>query len=160
MSPSWGKWDNACASLLETKNVMYNYHSYHHHHLIFWSPNFLCLPSWHLTELSHDSTLTKAATGADRLFPPPLFLYVHSSSLLCSPALANTWRYHTGEWQECVCLYAKLKWEGDWRAPTHHIPSWQPRPHTQHRVDRGIKKAGRAKINFSLKGSFLLVLSP
>ena len=34
------------------------------------------------------------------------------------------------------------------RPSTHHIPSWQPRPCTQHRVIQGINKAGSAKNSF------------
>lgn len=146
MAPSWGKWDNACEGLLQTENVIYNY-SYYHHHLVFWGPNSLCLPSWHLTKLSNDSVLTKAVTGANRYSTFCLSL-LPAIIRLCSPALANTWRYHIGERQECVCFYARLKQGGDVRLPTHHIPSWQPRACTQHRAIQGINEPGRAKNNF------------
>lgn len=90
--------------------------------------------------------------GSRKVFPPPLFLYVHSSSLPCSPALANTWRYHTGEWQD-VCFYATLK-QGE---------TWSPLPVTCQAGSQGLhttqgnsgnKQAGRAKSNFFWRGQF------
>lgn len=143
MSPSSGKWDNACESLLYTKNIIYSYSCYHHH-LIFCGPNFLCLPSWHLTKLRHDSMLTKTVARAHRLFYPPSFLaFTHhlASARLRGWHLEVSHRRMTGM---CVCL-CQVKRGGGLRPTTYHIPCWQPRLCTQHRVVWGINKAGRAK---------------
>lgn len=78
-----------------------------------------------------------------------------------SPALLP-WLTPGGTTQENdrnVCFDARLK-QGETRgAPTPHIPSWQPRPCTQHKVTWGINRLAEPKAIF-LKGSILLVLSP
>lgn len=135
---------------------MYNY-SYYQHHLVFWGPNSPCLPSWHLTTKWFYTN--QAVIGADRwsyFLLPSLFLYFHIAPLVCSLALANTWRT-TGV---CVCS-CQVKARAKFYPPqpsliTHqagsltHITGWFG----------GSTRLAEPKPFFFLKGSVLLVLFP